>query len=203
MLCYIVPTIRNKYNRKFLFLCPIMRINFPRLVKSTVVSELILALRLYLDDSPTGQEQDESENLAAQKDERWKQAWARTFGIGNPMQVYYPDPAMNTCIYTLSEDSGYKVESRRVVDKQTYEEQLRTFVKVETKQLTSPQRARRGESHGGAKMTREKVIEIRAWAKTFTQNSQTPPWSKKAAEMHISEGTLRDIVARRTWQHIV
>jgi hypothetical protein len=62
--------------------------------------------------------------------------------------------------------------------------------------------ARLGEQHGRARLTTEKVLEIRAWADSHYKRRVTPPWEARALELDVSISCLRDIVFRRTWTHI-
>lgn len=63
-------------------------------------------------------------------------------------------------------------------------------------------KARTGERHGRAKLGESDVIAIRKWAVECLDRGQTPPWGLKAAEMGVSEGSLRDIAHRRTWKTV-
>lgn len=65
-----------------------------------------------------------------------------------------------------------------------------------------PQMARHGENHGKAKITAEIVIAIRAWASKEINAGRTPSWTSKAAELGVSESSLRDIVYMRTWKSL-
>jgi hypothetical protein len=65
-----------------------------------------------------------------------------------------------------------------------------------------PKKARPGELHGQAKLTKETVLGIRAWAAELVNAGKKPTWTAKSKEMGISEGTLRDIVSLRTWTHV-
>ena len=53
----------------------------------------------------------------------------------------------------------------------------------------------RGEKHGKAKLTREKVIEIR---KTYMAYVRT--YSELARFYNVSDSTIRDVVEHRTWR---
>lgn len=63
-------------------------------------------------------------------------------------------------------------------------------------------KARLGQSHGRARLTESDVLAIREWADACARAGSTPPYKAKAAEYNVSEGSLRDIVARRTWTHL-
>lgn len=65
-----------------------------------------------------------------------------------------------------------------------------------------PTKSRLGEKHGRARLCAEKVLEIRRWAKYSLDQGLVPAWQAKADELNVGEGTLRDIVHRRTWTHI-
>lgn len=143
-------------------------------------------------------------DLTIEKDERFKASWAATFGLGSPVQVFFPDQQLNARIYTLDGESGYKVTAKKVslsqIRAKPTEECFEGNINIE--RLAYPRMARRGEKHGKAKITAETVIEIRKWAAAIVESGQKPPWTHKAKELGISEGSLRDIVHRRTWIHI-
>jgi hypothetical protein len=71
-----------------------------------------------------------------------------------------------------------------------------------SQRLAFPKKARRGEKHGRAQLGEQEVRAIRAWAAELALKKETPPWTAKAKELNVSEGTLRDIVSRRTWTHL-
>jgi len=54
----------------------------------------------------------------------------------------------------------------------------------------------RGESHGSAKLTEEKVVEIRR------RHSEGEAVKALAAEFGVNPSTVSNIVARRIWKHI-
>ena len=54
----------------------------------------------------------------------------------------------------------------------------------------------RGESHGGAKLTEEKVIEIRR------RHGDGEAVKALAAEFGVSSSTVSNIIARRIWKHV-
>lgn len=114
------------------------------------------------------------------------------------MQAFFADSELNARVYTLDADSGYKVQNKTVGGGRPMDDEEDEH----SSRLSFPKKARRGETHGRARLSRDDVIAIRAWAAQFTDSSKAPPWTEKAAAMHVSEGTLRDIVNRRTWTHV-
>jgi hypothetical protein len=140
----------------------------------------------------------ESEGLPIgnSRSEKWQHAWNALFGI-TPVQVFFPDQELKARVYTLDEHSG----SRQITEKTVGKKQQASHLE-HTVHLNYPKKARQGEVHGKAKLKAEDVLQIRAWALTYLEQQITPPYTQKAAEMQISEGTLRDIVHRRTWIHI-
>jgi hypothetical protein len=143
-----------------------------------------------------------TETITSEKDARWKNTWAAMFGMGSPVQVIFPDVEMNARIYTLDGDSGYKVTHKKVSRAALLADRA-TSMEVNTDRLAFPSKARRGEQHGRAKITKEKVLQIREWAAALILKGESPHWTIKSQEMQVSEGTLRDIVSRRTWQHVI
>lgn len=123
--------------------------------------------------------------------------WSQLFG-GAAVQVYFADSELNARVYTLDAESGYKVQHKKIGGRFPVEE----GDEESGKRLAFPKKARKGESHGRAELTEEDVIAIRSWAAGFTDNGRTPPWTAKARELNVSDGALRDIVARRTWRHV-
>jgi len=146
----------------------------------------------------------EDNEHTVEKDERFKASWAATFGIGSPVQVFFPDQQLNARIYTLDGDSGYKVTAKKVslgqIGSKPDDQCFDGNINIE--RLAYPRMARRGEKHGKAKITAETVVKIRQWAAEIVASGLKPPWTQKSKELGISEGALRDIVHRRTWIHI-
>lgn len=127
-------------------------------------------------------------------EKRFSALWSQLFG-DTSIQVHFADNELNARVYRLNATSGaYKVEHKKVGGGQP--------VIVDDSRLSFPKKARQGEHHGRARLTRERVLEIRAWAAALAEKKETPPWTAKAKEMNIGEGTLRDIVSRRTWTHV-
>lgn len=129
------------------------------------------------------------------EDPRFAALWSQLFG-GASIQVHFADAELNARVYTLDgETSAYKVQNKKVGKGHPINAEVDTTSPF-------PKKARRGEVHGRAVLTQSDVAGIRQWAAEFVANKATPPYTAKAAEMNISEGTLRDIVKRRTWTHI-
>lgn len=135
--------------------------------------------------------------MPAQDDKRFRSMWGQLFGDAS-VQVYFVDSELNARVYTLDGQSGYKVKHKKVggtnpVDK---------LEDMANHRLTFPKKARRGEKHGRAQLDEQDVRTIRAWAAELAERKETPAWTAKAKEINVSEGTLRDIVSRRTWSHL-
>lgn len=153
-----------------------------------------------LDKGPLNTEPVKSEGSAESPENvKWSRAWGNLFGV-NPVQVFFPDHELNARVYTLDGDSGYQVEEKTVFGGK--EEPDEISVLDYASHLNFPRKSRRGETHGRARLKKADVLAIRAWAKTFLAIHNVPPWTSKSSELGISEGTLRDIVHRRTWMHI-
>jgi hypothetical protein len=134
----------------------------------------------------------------APKDEqRFRSMWGQLFGDA-AVQVYFVDSELNARVYTLDGDSGYKVTHKKVGGSNPIDEPEEQA----NQHLTFPKKARRGEKHGRAQLGEDDVRAIRAWAADLLARKETPPWTAKAKALNISEGTLRDIVSRRTWSHL-
>lgn len=131
-------------------------------------------------------------------EERWNIAWSQTFGISSA-QIFFPDAEFNARVYTLDGDSGYQVREKKV---KIRPEPNSNPILDDSNRLAFPKKARQGERHGRARLRIEDIKAIRAWALTYTEKNEVPPWTTKAAEMNVSEGTLRDIASRRTWTHV-
>jgi hypothetical protein len=130
-------------------------------------------------------------------DTRFSSLWSQLFG-GAAVQVYFADSELNARVYTLDAESGYKVQHKKIGGRFPVDERD----DESSKRLAFPKKARKGESHGRAELTQGDVVAIRAWAAECSEKGRTPPWTAKARELNVSDGTLRDIVARRTWRHI-
>lgn len=127
-------------------------------------------------------------------EKRFSALWGQLFGDAS-IQVYFADAELNSRVYTLDGESGYKVEHKKVGRGHGLE--------IQTGPVSPfPKKARRGESHGRARLNKDAVIAVRAWAAELIAKNEVPPWTAKAKELSVSEGALRDIVARRTWTHI-
>jgi len=131
-------------------------------------------------------------------DTKFAALWSQLFG-GAAIQVYFADSELNARVYTLDAESGYKVQHKKIggrfpVVEDQHEES--------GKRLAFPKKARKGEKHGRAELTQDDVVAIRAWAAEFIEKGRTPAWTAKAKELNVSDGALRDIVARRTWRHV-
>lgn len=131
------------------------------------------------------------------EDKRFSSMWRQLFGDAT-VQVYFADSELNARVYTLDGESGYKIQHKKVGGTNPVDEPQ----DLASQHLTFPKKARRGEKHGRAYLTETDVRAVRAWALTFTSQKVAPPWTAKAREMNVSEGTLRDIVSRRTWSHL-
>lgn len=139
----------------------------------------------------------ESESETPPEDKRFRSMWRQLFGDAS-VQVFFADSELNARVYTLDGESGYKVQHKKVGGTNPVEEPE----DLASQRLAFPKKARRGEKHGRAQLGPEDVSAIRAWAADLADRKETPPWTAKAREMNVSEGTLRDIVARRTWSHL-
>lgn len=139
----------------------------------------------------------ESEPQPLPDDKRFRSMWRQLFGDAS-VQVYFADSELNARVYTLDGDSGYKVQHKKVGGTNPIEEPE----DLASQRLAFPKKARRGEKHGRAQLGPEEVGAIRRWAADLASRKETPPWTAKARELNVSEGTLRDIVARRTWSHL-
>ncbi|MEX5747581.1 hypothetical protein ACWV27_26010 (plasmid) [Massilia varians] len=130
-------------------------------------------------------------------EQRFRSMWGQLFGDA-AVQVYFVDSELNARVYTLDGDSGYKVTHKKVGGSNPVEEPEDQA----NQHLAFPKKARRGEKHGRAQLGENDVRAIREWATDLRARKETPPWTAKAKELNISEGTLRDIVSRRTWSHL-
>jgi len=139
----------------------------------------------------------ESESEPLPDDKRFRSMWRQLFGDAS-VQVYFADSELNARVYTLDGESGYKVQRKKVGGTNPVEEPE----DLASQRLAFPKKARRGEKHGRAQLGPEEVAAIRTWAADLASRKETPPWTAKARELNVSEGTLRDIVARRTWSHL-
>ena len=150
---------------------------------------------------------------------KFQNLWGQLFGDSS-VQVYFADSELNARVYTLDGESGYKVQHKKVGGAHPLDEPE----DIDSQRLVFPKKARRGEKHGRAQFCREDILAIREWAATIIARGETPPWTAKAKELttmlreratkdtspwatkekepHVSEGSLRDIVARRTWTHV-
>jgi hypothetical protein len=132
-----------------------------------------------------------------QDEKRFRSMWGQLFGDA-AVQVYFVDSELNARVYTLDGDSGYKVQHKKVGGSNPAPEPE----DLASRRLAFPKKARRGEKHGRAQLGEDEVRAIRAWAADLALKKQTPSWTAKARELNVGEGTLRDIVARRTWTHL-
>jgi hypothetical protein len=139
----------------------------------------------------------ETNALPPQDEKRFRSMWGQLFGDAS-VQVYFVDSELNARVYTLDGESGYKVQHKKVGGSNPVDEPE----DLASQRLAFPKKARRGEKHGRAQLGEEDVRGIRAWAAEYALRKETPPWTAKAKEMNVSEGTLRDIVSRRTWAHL-
>lgn len=126
-------------------------------------------------------------------DKQFSSLWRQLFGDSS-IQVHFADVELNSRVYTLDGESGYKVEHKKVGRGRGLDQPANSS--------PFPKKARRGESHGRARLSKEAVIGIREWAAALIASNEVPPWTAKSKELAVSEGALRDIVARRTWTHI-
>jgi hypothetical protein len=126
----------------------------------------------------------------------WSKTWGRLFGL-NTAQVLFPDHELNARVYTLDGETGYNVHHKKVFGPSAIPDESE-----ESQRLTYPKKARRGENHGRARLVKEDIVKIRTWAADLTARGEVPAWTAKATEYNVSEGTLRDIVNRRTWIHV-
>jgi hypothetical protein len=135
---------------------------------------------------------------APQQDEkRFRSMWGQLFGDAS-VQVYFVDAELNARVYTLDGESGYKVQHKKVGGANPVDQPE----DLASQRLAFPKKARRGEKHGRAQLGEDDVRAIRAWAAELAARKETPPWTAKAKDLNVSEGTLRDIVSRRTWVHL-
>lgn len=138
-----------------------------------------------------------AEAMPPMEEKRFRSMWGQLFGDAS-VQVYFADSELNARVYTLDGDSGYKVQHKKVGGTHPVDEPE----DLASQRLAFPKKARRGEKHGRAQLGTEDVIAIRAWAADLALRKETPAWTAKAKELNVSEGTLRDIVNRRTWSHL-
>lgn len=131
------------------------------------------------------------------EERRFRSMWGQLFGDAS-VQVYFADSELNARVYTLDGESGYKVQHKKVGGTHPVDEPE----DLASQRLAFPKKARRGEKHGRAQLGATEVLAIRAWAADLASRKETPPWTAKARDLNVSEGTLRDIVARRTWSHL-
>lgn len=134
---------------------------------------------------------------APAEDKRFRHMWRQLFGDA-AVQVYFADSELNARVYTLDGESGYKVQHKKVGGTNPIEEPE----DLASQRLAFPKKARRGEKHGRAQLGEDDVRAIRAWAADLALKNRIPSWTAKAKELNVSEGTLRDIVSRRTWTHL-
>lgn len=139
----------------------------------------------------------EEDTLAPQEEKRFRTMWGQLFGDAS-VQVYFVDSELNARVYTLDGDSGYKVQHKKIGGGNPTEEPPDPA----SLRLAFPKKARRGEKHGRAQLGEDEVNAIRTWAADLASKNITPSWTAKARELNVSEGTLRDIVSRRTWTHL-
>ena len=147
--------------------------------------------------STTESIQAESQSVLPIEEKRFRNMWGQLFGDAS-VQVYFADSELNARVYTLDGESGYKVQHKKVGGTHPVDEPE----DLASQRLAFPKKARRGEKHGRAQLGATEVTAIRAWAADLASRKETPAWTAKAREMNVSEGTLRDIVARRTWSHL-
>lgn len=121
------------------------------------------------------------------------------------LKIYYQDPTLKSQVYTLSDQEGgarHRVSLPRAAADAT----ARPLRRARPGHVGTPSErsamARLGEHHGRARLTSVRVLAIRAWAAPFLSRNEIPPWTQKAKIESVSEGTLRDIVFRRTWTHV-
>ncbi|MBY0242571.1 MAG: hypothetical protein K2X55_24985 [Burkholderiaceae bacterium] len=145
----------------------------------------------------TDTESVEPESEMQPEDKRFRSMWRQLFGDAT-VQVYFADSELNARVYTLDGESGYKVQHKKVGGTNPVDEPE----DLASQRLAFPKKARRGEKHGRAQLGENVVRAIRAWATDLALKNQTPSWTAKAKELNVSEGTLRDIVSRRTWAHL-
>lgn len=138
-----------------------------------------------------------SDGLPPVADKRFRSMWGQLFGDA-AVQVYFADSELNARVYTLDGESGYKVQHKKVGGTNPIDE----TEDLANQRLAFPKKARRGEKHGRAQLGEAEVKAIRAWAAELASRNETPAWTAKAKDLNVSEGTLRDIVARRTWSHL-
>lgn len=138
-----------------------------------------------------------SSAVPPQDEKRFRSMWGQLFGDAS-VQVYFVDAELNARVYTLDGESGYKVQHKKVGGTNPVEEPE----DAASQRLAFPKKARRGEKHGRAQLGEDDVRSIRAWAAELAARKETPAWTAKAKELNVSEGTLRDIVSRRTWTHL-
>lgn len=131
------------------------------------------------------------------EEKRFRSMWGQLFGDAS-VQVYFADSELNARVYTLDGESGYKVQHKKVGGTHPVDEPE----DLASQRLAFPKKARRGEKHGRAQLDEHDVRAIRAWAAELAARKATPTWTAKARELNVSEGTLRDIVSRRTWTHL-
>lgn len=131
------------------------------------------------------------------EEKRFRSMWGQLFGDAS-VQVYFADSELNARVYTLEGDSSYKVKHKKVGGTHPVDE----LQDPTSQRLAFPKKARRGEKHGRAQLDEDDVHAIRAWAAELAAKKETPTWTAKAKELNVSEGTLRDIVSRRTWTHL-
>lgn len=140
------------------------------------------------------------ENASDTPENRFAHAWEVLFGT-RKATVHFPDRELNARVYTMDGETGYRVTEKVIPSRSSAERSAQEAMIADSEKLSFPDKARRGEDHGRSRLKKETVLAIRAWAKESIDLQQIPPWTKKAAELGIAEGTLRDIVARRTWKH--
>lgn len=120
------------------------------------------------------------------------------------LKIYYQDPTLRSQVYTLSDQEGgarHHVSRPRPVSGEASAPKPRRRA-TPTGGSQRSNMARLGEHHGRARLTAERVRAIRSWAAPYLARGEIPSWTDKAKEQSVSEGTLRDIVFRRTWTHL-
>lgn len=150
------------------------------------------------------QPEPENETVSSEKltsEEKFKLAWLKTFGISQ-VQIHFHDQELDARVYTLDSDTGYRIQEKKVKLAEPADAASAAQMIEQSTRLAFPEKSRRGEAHGRARLCNDDIVIIREWAATYITKGETPPWKTKAAELHVGEGTLRDIVRRRTWTHV-
>lgn len=119
------------------------------------------------------------------------------------LKVFYQDPSLRSQVYTLSDaEEGPRHRVSSLPSRPEYQRPPRPPRPKHLRPDNQSSMARLGEHHGRARLSGQRVEAIRAWAAPFLAAGQIPQWTAKAKEENVSEGTLRDIVFRRTWTHL-